>query len=207
MQSNEELIQHLIKKGVLKTKHIIEAFQKIDRKNFILDTYINDCYADRPLPILGDQTISQPTTVAIMLELLQPQKGNKILDVGTGSGWTTALLSYIVGDAGDVSGVELQNELVQYGQDNLKKYSFPHASITKAEATLGLIKHAPFNKILVSAASNDVPDELINQLKNNGTMVIPVKNDMVVIFKNSKGHIHTQKIWGFSFVPLIQSQT
>ncbi len=193
-----------MKEGVLKTEKIIEAFKNIDRKNFVLDTYKNECYEDRPLPIPAEQTISQPTTVAIMLELLQPKKGDKILDVGTGSGWTTALLAHTVGNTGQVYGVELHKELVTFGKKNLSKYSFLNVEINEASKTLGIPKKAPFDKILVSAESKDMPSELIQQLKNNGRMVIPIKNDVVVIDKNKQGKIHTKKIWGFSFVPLIQ---
>jgi protein-L-isoaspartate(D-aspartate) O-methyltransferase len=139
-----------------------------------------------------------------MLELLQPKKGDKILDVGTGSGWTTALLAHTVGNTGQVYGVELHKELVTFGKKNLSKYSFLNVEINEASKTLGIPKKAPFDKILVSAESKDMPSELIQQLKNNGRMVIPIKNDVVVIDKNKQGKIHTKKIWGFSFVPLIQ---
>ncbi|GIW66780.1 MAG: hypothetical protein KatS3mg095_0678 [Candidatus Parcubacteria bacterium] len=89
--SNESLVDHLIKSGILKTPSIIEAFLKVDRKNFILPEYFDQAYNDYPLPIGYGQTISQPFTVAFMLELLAPEKGNKVLDIGFGSGWTTCL--------------------------------------------------------------------------------------------------------------------
>ena len=95
--NKKELIFFLTRNNILKTKSIIEAFEKIDRKDFILKKYTNEAYNDYPLDIGSNQTISQPSTVAFMLELLSPKKGDKILDVGSGSGWTTALLGYIVG--------------------------------------------------------------------------------------------------------------
>jgi len=121
MQNNKELIKHLIARNVLKTKAIIDAFQAVDRIDFVPLKYLDEAYGDYPLPIGYGQTISQPFTVAFMLELLQPQKGDKILDVGSGSGWTTALLAHIVQEEGSVRGIELIPELVAFGKKNLNK--------------------------------------------------------------------------------------
>ena len=94
-KSNQELVNYLKERGVLRTKEIIDAFLKIDRKDFVKEEYIDQAYFDTPLPTLLGQTISQPYVVAFMLELLEPQKGQKILDIGFGSGWTTSLLAEI----------------------------------------------------------------------------------------------------------------
>jgi len=201
--NKKELIFFLTRNNILKTKSIIEAFEKIDRKNFILKKYTNEAYNDYPLDIGSNQTISQPSTVAFMLELLSPKKGDKILDVGSGSGWTTALLGYIVGSEGKVCGIELIPDLVLFGRANLEKYDFKNTKIYQATKDLGLKDKGPFDKILVSASARDVPEELVNQLKVGGTMVIPIQDSIFRLFKKSRKKIEKEKIPGFVFVPLI----
>ena len=119
----ENLIDSLIKDGYLKTPEIIEAFKAIDRANFVSNELKGDAYLNVPLSIGFGQTISQPLTVAFMLELLQPKKGEKILDVGAGSGWTIALLAFIVGDppagGGKIIGVERIPELKEMAEKNI----------------------------------------------------------------------------------------
>ena len=127
--SNLALVEKLISDEALRTPRIIDAFKKIDRADFVEVQYKDEAYGDYPLPIGHEQTISQPSTVAFMLELLQPATGNKVLDVGSGSGWTAALLAQIVGPEGRVFGFELVPELVKFGSENLAKYNFPHAEI------------------------------------------------------------------------------
>lgn len=201
--NKKELIFFLTHNNILKTKSIIEAFEKIDRKDFILKKYTNEVYNDYPLDIGFNQTISQPSTVAFMLELLSPKRGDKILDVGSGSGWTTALLGYMVGSEGKVYGVEFIPDLVLLGRANFEKYDFKNTKIYQATKDLGLKDKGPFDKILVSASARDVPEELVNQLKVGGTMVIPIQDSIFRIFKKSRKQIEKEKIPGFIFVPLI----
>lgn len=202
----ERLIQQLIISGVLKSREIISAFKKIDRKNFVLPEYKDEAYADIALPIGYGQTISQPTVVAFMLELLKPKKGDRILDVGSGSGWTTALLAELVGSKGKVYGLELLPELAAMGKKNLNRYKFSQAEIRQAESSrLGLPHKAPFDKILVSATSDEIPHELISQMKTGGIMVIPVGNAVLKVVKKGEDDIETEKYEGFSFVPLIKN--
>ncbi|MCG2695226.1 protein-L-isoaspartate O-methyltransferase [Candidatus Parcubacteria bacterium] len=198
------LVLNLINEGVLKTKEIIDAFLFVDRKNFVLEEYKQNSYDDIPLPIGFGQTISQPFTVAFMLELLEPNSGDKILDVGSGSGWTTSLLAKIIKNKGYVFGVEIIPELVEFGSKNLKKYNFKNAQITPAGDKLGLPEKMPFDKILVSAKSDSLPIELLNQLKTGGIMVIPIQEAVWKITKISKTKSEIQKFDGFSFVPLIR---
>lgn len=197
-----ELIHKLIGGGMLKTPRIIDAFKKIDRADFVPDEYKDEAYGDYPLPIGYGQTISQPSTVAFMLELLQPEEGNKILDVGSGSGWTTALLAQIVGSSGRVWGLELVPELVEFGRKNLGKYNFSWAEIHQAGAELGLPQEAPFDRILVSAAGEEMPPELISQLKAGGRLVIPIQNSVWKVDKISEKEIAKEEFPGFIFVPL-----
>ena len=190
----------MISAGVLNSKDIIKAFENIDRSDFIKPEYISEAYEDYPLPIGQGQTISQPTTVAFMLELLQPKRGHKILDVGSGSGWTTALLAQIVGRKGKVIGTEIVSDLVKFGQQNLAKYDLPQAKIVKSNL-VGYPEEAPYDRILVSASANKLPKELIEQLASDAIMVLPIESSIFKI-KAKKGKIETEEFPGFSFVPL-----
>ncbi len=200
--TNDELVQSLAKSGALKSPAMIEAFKKVDRKDFVPEEYADEAYEDYPLPIGHHQTISQPYTVAFMLELLDVKPGEKILDVGSGSGWTAALLAELAGLKGKVFGVEVVPELVKFGRANLAKYAFPHATIEKAGAARGLPREAPFDKILVSAAAEQLPEELVRQLKIGGRMVAPVANSVWRIDRVSETELDEEEFPGFSFVPL-----
>jgi protein-L-isoaspartate(D-aspartate) O-methyltransferase len=183
-------------------KPVERAFEAVDRKKFVPAGLADRAFIDAPLPIGFGQTISQPTTVKMMLKWLQPEPGDKILDVGSGSGWTTALLSHLVGPNGKIYAVELIPELVKFGRDNAQKADIKNAKFFKADKTIGLPKYAPYDRILVSAAGRQLPQELLNQLADGGKLVIPVNHDILEIEKeNSK--ITTKKHPGFIFVPLL----
>ena len=133
----------------------------------------------------------------------QPKEGDKILDVGSGSGYTTALLSQMVGSSGEVFGVELVPELVVFGVQNLKKYNITNAKIFQVNGKiLGLPKKAPFDKILVSASANEFPQELVDQLDLFGVLIIPIKNSVYSILKKEDGSLESKEFPEFSFVPL-----
>ncbi len=202
MLNNRELIDHLIKRRVLVSETIIDALSSIDRINFVRPEELNRAYMDNPLSIGYGQTISQPYTVVFMLELLQPEKGNKVLDIGSGSGWTTALLAYIVQKEGSVLGMEKASDLVKFGKSNIEKYNFTNAKIVQSGEELGKPEEQ-FDRILVSAAAREVPDELVNQLKIGGRMVIPVQSSIYKVDKVSEDQVEKDENYGFSFVPLI----
>jgi protein-L-isoaspartate(D-aspartate) O-methyltransferase len=210
MQSKKELLHHMKERTMVFANPLIEeAFSAIDRADFVQADYRIEAYEDYPLPLGYDQTLSQPTTVAFMLEKLNPQKGDKILDVGSGSGFTTALLAHIVGEEGEVFGVELLSELVERGRKNLSKYNFPHAEIFPAEKKVGKSGMAPFDKILVSAEAegeSEMIDDLLDQLAYSGRMVIPIDEALVLFKKDEEGVVQKKSFDGFVFVPLIDTQ-
>ncbi len=202
MESKQELIDSMILRGMLGSPHIIDAFREIDRKYFVPESFEEHIYVDAPLPIGNNQTISQPSTVAFMLEKLEPGEGDKVLDIGSGSGWTTALLCHIAGDKGSVVGLERMDELVEKGKKNLSRFSFNHCRIQKAGDTLGL-PGEQFDKILVSASADEIPEELFSQLKIGGILVIPVRNSIFKFKKVSDTEVTKEEFYGFVFVPLI----
>lgn len=160
-----------------------------------------------PLPIGRGQTISQPLTVAFMLELLQPGPGHNVLDVGAGSGWTTALLAFLVGEKGKVLALERIPELAETAQRNLEKYHFSNITVTVGDGTLGSAKDAPFDRIHVAAATAIVPQPLKDQLTIGGRMVIPVGDGLQTMYlmKKTGAEQFVEKHYpGFSFVPLIE---
>ncbi|HNJ45713.1 MAG TPA: protein-L-isoaspartate O-methyltransferase [Ottowia sp.] len=155
------------------------AFAAQPREGFLPPDQRPLAALDHPLPIGWGQTNSQPSTVANMLRLLQVEPGMRVLDVGAGSGWTTALLAHLVGPQGQVHGVERVPELVRFGADNLAATGQPWARIVAAEpGQLGLPALAPFDRILVSAEADRLPQALVDQLADHGLMVIPVNGSM-----------------------------
>jgi len=200
--TNETLIAFLKNTGAIKTTAVENAFRAVDRAQFVPEELKSDAYADAPLPIGTGQTISQPTVVAFCLEWLRVRPDDRVLDVGSGSGWTTALLAHLVESAGSVIGVERIPELVSFGSKNLEKYKFANAHIEQSGKNLGKPKAAPFDRILVSAAADEISDALVKQLKDDGRMVVPVRNAIYVVDRfngRSRAVCHE----GFVFVPLV----
>ena len=181
---------------------IDRAFEEINRANFVLPEYKNSAELDIPLPISFGQTISQPTTVRMMLEWLDARPGDKVLDVGSGSGWTTALLSHIIGSKSKVFAVERIPELLKFGEENCRRIGVKNAEFFLTETKLGLPESASFDRILVSASAEKLPTELIDQLKVGGKLVVPVGNSIFEI-KKTKTSTKTIEHRGFVFVPLI----
>jgi protein-L-isoaspartate(D-aspartate) O-methyltransferase len=184
-------------------ERIEAAFARFNRTDFVPEAVKDMAEADRPLPIGQGQTISQPTTVKMMLGWLDGQPGDKVLDVGSGSGWTTALLSYIVGPKGSVYAVERLPELVGFGRGNCQKAGVKNASFHQAGDKYGLAEYAPYDRILVSASTDKVPDELISQLKPGGKLVLPVHNSIFEISKQQNNKTEVIEHPGFVFVPLL----
>jgi protein-L-isoaspartate(D-aspartate) O-methyltransferase len=178
------------------------VFAAVDRADFLPASQRGNAGQDRALFLGHGQTGSQPTTVRTMLRLLDPQPGERILDVGSGSGWTTALLAALVTSAGRVYGVELVPELTAWGRINLERYDVPWASISQAEPTrVGLPEHAPYDRILVSAEARDLPAALVDQLGSPGRMVIPVAGRLSVVDRTEES-VTVRRVGHYAFVPL-----
>lgn len=182
---------------------IDKAFQATPRDNFLPPEVKGRADLDIPLPIGFGQTNSQPSTVRLMLQWLSPQVGDKILDVGSGSGWTTALLGHLVGARGKVYAVERVRELVGFGAENCRRIGINNVKFYSAGEMYGLPDCAPYDRILVSAAASRLPKDLINQLKIGGRMVIPMQNGIFVINKISEEEYEAEEYPYFAFVPLV----
>jgi protein-L-isoaspartate(D-aspartate) O-methyltransferase len=181
---------------------VAAAFAALPRAGFLRRGERRRAAYDGPLPIGGGQTSSQPRTVEAMLRLLEVRPGQRVLDVGAGSGWTTALLAHLVGPAGEVLGVELQPELVEFGTANLAATGQPWASIRPAvPGVLGLPDRAPYDRILVSAEPATLPGELVAQLADLGRLVIPVRGTMTLVTR-SGDDVHESHHGSYRFVPL-----
>lgn len=202
------LVEQLIQQGWLKTRRIIEAFGAISRADFLPQDDKNLAEFNEALSIGYGQTISQPLVVVFMLELLQPKPGERILDVGSGSGWTSALLAQIVGNKGKVIALEIVPQLKEFGEKNASKYGFVKKGITQfvlADGSKGYEREAPYDKILCSAAvgEGEIPAAWKNQLKTGGRLVAPLGNSIWLFVKKSAIQFETQEYPGFVFVPLV----
>ena len=208
-EKNESLINTLRKDGYLITSLYIDAFKKNKRADFVTED-IKDCaYGNYPLQIGFKQTISQPATVAFMLEKLAPKPGNKILEIGTGSGWQAALLSYIVGSTGRVITIEIIKELAGFAKQNLINYHYEWTEVVEGDGSKGYIKEAPYDRIIVAAAPKEcVPEEYLNQLKIGGKLIMPLggeRQSLILIERISENDYRQEEFLGFIFVPLIEN--
>lgn len=197
MKNNNDLINYLVKNKIIKSKRVEEAFRRVDRKEFIENYH---AYSDIPLPIEMGQTISQPTTVAIMTELLQVKKNHRVLEIGTGSGYQAAILSFL---AEKVYTTERIGIIYNKAKERLSQYK--NIEVFKASKDLGLKKHSPFDRIIVTAAAQKMPNILIEQLTDEGIMVVPVgiKFQIMHVIKKHRNGLKIEDHGHFRFVPLV----
>ncbi|MFN3527742.1 MAG: protein-L-isoaspartate(D-aspartate) O-methyltransferase [Candidatus Altarchaeaceae archaeon] len=203
-KQRKNLVEILIKNGELKSKKVIDAFLKVERHKFVPDEYKHRAYNDEPLSIGYGQTISAPSIVAIMIEALDINENDKILEIGTGSGYTTCILAEIAKN-GKIFTIERIEELANKARERLKDYK--NVEVIVGDGTKGYEKEKFYDKIIVSACASKIPKKLIEQLKDNGKMVIPVGGDVIfqelILIEKEKGKIKEKFLTGCSFVPLI----
>lgn len=200
------LVESLRQNGYLRSDLLIEAFESVARADFLPSEFESEADADIPLPIGHGQMGLQPSTVAVMLELLEPRPGQRILTIGSGSGWAAGLLAYVVGDEGKVVAFEGLNELFEECQQNLEKFDFIKSG--RIECLLGEGKdgyppEAPFDRILVTASAEEIPPSLRGQLMLSGKMVLPIRNHLCYFEKRSEDELYKEEFPGFVFIPLI----
>jgi len=208
----EELVENLAKEGIIRSEKVKRAMLKVPRELFVRPKYIDLAYADTPLPIGYGQTISAPHMVALMTEALDPNVGEKVLEVGTGSGYQAAILAEIVAPEesevkGHVYTIEIVKELVEFAKENLRKAGYiDRVTVIHGDGTLGYRDAAPYDKIMVTAAAPSVPKPLLDQLRVSGRLVIPVGDlyiqKLLIIDKVSKDKVKITESVPCVFVPL-----
>ncbi len=203
--THERLIEDLVERGYLKTPRIIDAFNAVDRVHFVTPEYHEMAYADTALPIGYGATISQSATVAFMLEKLAPEVGDKVLDIGSGSGWTSALLAHIVGEKGHVFAVEIIEDLTKRARRVIDAHYptlNPRITFISQNAVGGLPDETPFQRITAAAAlTHEIPMAWKQQLAIGGKIVAPLLDSIVSIERTSEAEYEEDVFPGFVFVP------
>lgn len=198
----QQLVKTVKKKGIT-DKAVLDAIGKIPRHLFMDSSFEDHAYQDKAFPIAADQTISQPYTVAFQTEKLEIEKGDKVLEIGTGSGYQTAVLCEL---GAKVYSIERQRELYKKTKAFLNKIGYRPKHLSFGDGYKGMPDYAPFDKIIVTAGAPFVPNDLLGQLKVGGKMVIPVGDDiqiMTLFIRKSPKEFDKTEFGQFRFVPLL----
>ena len=201
----EAMIERQLKRRGIDDKLILDAFAEVPREAFVSPEYAHLAYGDHPLPIEAGQTISQPYIVALMIEAAGIGLRDKVLEVGAGSGYAAAVISRI---AGTVIGIERQHDLVVVARERMQRLGFDNVTIVEGDGTRGCPEHAPFDAILAAASGSHVPQPLVDQVAEGGSIVMPVGSpghvqELVKVTKRADGSVERQNLGDVRFVPLI----
>jgi protein-L-isoaspartate(D-aspartate) O-methyltransferase len=204
-RERHEMVERQLKRRGISEQRILDAFRAVPREAFISAEYAHLAYGDHPLPIEAGQTISQPYIVALMIEAAEIEPGDKVLEVGSGSGYAAAVISRI---AGEVVGIERQRDLVEVARERLERLGYSNVRIVEGDGTRGCPAEAPFDAILAAASGSHIPAPLVDQLKPGGTIVMPVGSPgwvqkLVKATKRDDGTLQQADLGGVRFVPLI----
>jgi protein-L-isoaspartate(D-aspartate) O-methyltransferase len=201
----DALVIHMKNTGFLNDKRVESAIKSIPRHNFIPKSLLDRAYENGPLPIMNGQTISQPSVVARMTEWLDVKEGQKILEIGSGSGWQSAILSKLVG-TGKIFTIERHENLANFARENLKRSNVKNVQVIHDDGRLGLPDESPFDRIIITAACKEIPKILFEQLALNGLLLAPVGENiqsLKLFKKTSKGIVEIKNQEGYVFVPLV----
>ena len=206
-KARKRMVTGQIARRGIKDRNTLKAMRKVERHLFVPPMYMHMAYDDSPLSIGYGQTISQPYIVAYMTELIKPRPGDKILEIGAGSGYQAAVLAEIVDK---VYTIEIIDELAKTASERLQKLGYNNVEVINGDGYYGLEEEAPFDAIIVTAASEHIPPSLIKQLKDGGKMIIPVGSPFFVqtlmLVEKKKGKISTSSLMPVRFVPFTRSQ-
>jgi protein-L-isoaspartate(D-aspartate) O-methyltransferase len=196
--------RHLRRRGITEPD-ILDAFRQVPREAFVDPDRARLAYGDHPLPIAAGQTISQPYIVALMIQAAEIGRGDKVLEVGAGSGYAAAVISRI---AGKVIGIERQHDLIEVARQRLRRLRYDNVEIVEGDGTRGCPEHAPFDAILAAASGSHLPQPWIDQLGGGGRIVMPVGEphrvqELIKVTKGPNGQLIQENLGGVRFVPLI----
>lgn len=199
------LVEMLKNQGRIKSKKIEKAFLAIPREKFIPNIFEKYAYSDTPLEIGDGQTISAPHMVAIMCEELFLKEGQKILEIGTGSGYHAAIVAKIIEPNGHIYSIERHKNLAEKAKQNLRNLNIKNITIEVGDGSEGLKKYSPYDRIYVTCAAPIIPQPLIDQLKDPGKMLIPVGRTICTLYllEKNKGKIKKENRGGCAFVPML----
>ena len=204
LAEQEEMFMRMKAQGALRSEDIEKAMRNVPRHMFVPKKMEGHAYRDVPLSIGHDQTISQPSTVSLMTWMLDVKPGNRVLEIGSGSGWQAAILSKL---GAKVWTVERIKKLADLAKRNISRLKIRNVRIVHGDGSRGLKRNAPYDRIIVTCASPEIPEPLVEQLKTGGRMVIPVGDrymqSMMVITKKGKKRTEKKNMGRFMFVPLI----
>ena len=198
----EMVEEQIVKRGV-KDKRVIDTFLRVPRHRFVAEAFIGQAYEDYPLPIGSDQTISQPYMVAAMTEYLELKGKEKVLEIGTGSGYQAAILAEL---AEKVFTIERIVELANQARSRLEALGYNNIVFRVGDGTIGWPEFAPFDRIIVTAGSPTLPTSLLDQLDDEGIMVVPIGGEYVQRLnqiRKHKGHVTRKEFFDCVFVPLL----
>ena len=201
----EAMVQRQLKRRGIGEPHILNAFRDVPREAFISPQYAHLAYGDHPLPIEAEQSISQPYIVALMIQAARIRPGDRVLEVGAGSGYAAAVIGRI---AGRVVGIERQHELVEVARVRIRRLGYDNVEIVEGDGTKGWPDGAPYNAILAAASGTHVPQPLIDQLAPGGRLVMPLGEpgwgqELVKVTKGPGDKLIRENLGGVRFVPLI----
>lgn len=206
MPRTQEGLARLIEKERLNDRRIAQAFRTVDRGDFVPEALRGQAYRDRPVGIPEEQTTSQPSLIARMIDAARPEASDRVLEVGTGYGFQTALLAFL---AAHVTSIERHQTLAAAGRENLVRAGYRNVEVIVGDGWAGYEPNAPYNAIVVSAAAEEVPKALVEQLADGGRMVIPVRErsgDNVYLFEKQGSVVHRRAlITPARFVPLVRT--
>ena len=203
MSSKQELLRFWRTMGI--AEHLLTAFSAIPREQFVSKKLEEHAYDDTPLPTIRHQSISQPTTIMLMLHTLDIQPGENILEVGAGVGYQAAIISQLIGAQGRLTTVEVVPELVHLTRENMKRLNITNVQVYEADGSEGFSPEAPFDKIIITAACPTIPQPIIDQLKENGSVIAPVgdlRSQTMVKVTKVNGKLELEFLGPFVFVPM-----
>ncbi len=202
-EQRKEMVRNQLESRGISDERVLQAMEEVPRHLFIDEKFRHLAYADHPLPIDAEQTISQPYIVALMTEVVEIEKGDKVLEIGTGSGYQAAVLAHLTDE---VYSVEIIKELAEKAERTLKELGYTHVRIKWGDGNRGWEENAPYDAVIVTCASKEVPPALFEQLKEGGKMIIPLGDpssfQILTLVEKKKGKPLKKEILGVRFVPM-----